>query len=266
MGLRSVAYGLYERRLAKTLDPATLPRHVGVIVDGNRRWARAAGAGTEVGHAAGADNMARLLEWCDEVGVEVVTLWLLSTDNLSRPDAELTSLMPIIEDLVSRVAATGRWHVHPVGALDLLPDSTSRLLKELDERTSGVQGRTVNAAIGYGGRREIADAVRSLMKEHAARGTSIEEPRRDPRRRPHQRAPLHPRPARPRPGDPHLRRAAPRRVPALAERAQRVLLLRGLLAGVPQGRLPPGAAQPTPPASAASAPDVTRRDRPVAPG
>ncbi|GAB3690596.1 isoprenyl transferase [Angustibacter aerolatus] len=175
MGLRSVAYGLYERRLAKTLDPATLPRHVGVIVDGNRRWARAAGAGTEVGHAAGADNMARLLEWCDEVGVEVVTLWLLSTDNLSRPDAELTSLMPIIEDLVSRVAATGRWHVHPVGALDLLPDSTSRLLKELDERTSGVQGRTVNAAIGYGGRREIADAVRSLMKEHAARGTSIEE-------------------------------------------------------------------------------------------
>ncbi len=175
MGLRHIAYGLYERRLAASLDPQTRPRHVGVIVDGNRRWARAAGAGSAVGHAAGADNMERLINWCDEVGVEVVTLWLLSTDNLSRSPAELTALMPIIEDLTERIADSGRWHLHPLGALDLLPDATARRLKELDERTSHVVGRTVNAAIGYGGRREIADAVRSLMKEHAARGTSIEE-------------------------------------------------------------------------------------------
>ncbi|GAA4357424.1 isoprenyl transferase [Angustibacter luteus] len=175
MGLRDLAYGVYERRLAASLTADSIPRHVGVIVDGNRRWARAAGAGTAAGHAAGADNMERLLEWCDEVGVEVVTLWLLSTDNFNRPPEELAALMPIIEDLTSRIAATGRWRVHPVGALDLLPDDTQRRLKELDESTRHVQGRTVNAAIGYGGRREIADAVRSLMKEHAAKGTSIEE-------------------------------------------------------------------------------------------
>jgi short-chain Z-isoprenyl diphosphate synthase len=175
VGLRQLAYGVYERRLSSSLTPASIPRHVGVIVDGNRRWARAAGAATAEGHAAGADNMTRLLEWCDEVGVEVVTLWLLSTDNFNRPSDELTDLMPIIEDLAERIAATGRWHVHPVGALDLLPASTSQRLKELDEATRSVTGRTVNAAIGYGGRREIADAVRSLMKEHAARGTSIEE-------------------------------------------------------------------------------------------
>jgi short-chain Z-isoprenyl diphosphate synthase len=175
VGLRNLVYGVYERRLAASLTPETLPRHVGVIVDGNRRWARAAGAGSAVGHAAGADNMERLLQWCDEVGVEVVTLWLLSTDNFNRPPEELAALMPIIEDLTERIAATGRWRVHPVGALDLLPAGTQLKLKELDERTRHIEGRTVNAAIGYGGRREIADAVRSLMKEYAAKGMSIEE-------------------------------------------------------------------------------------------
>lgn len=175
MGLRNLAYGMYERTVASKLDPASTPRHVGVIVDGNRRWARAVGAGSAAGHAAGADNMVRLVQWCDEVGVEVVTLWLLSTDNLNRSSDELTALMPIIEDLTGRIAATERWHLHPVGALDLLPDQTARRLKELDEATAHITARTVNAAIGYGGRREIADAVRSLMKHHAARGTSIEE-------------------------------------------------------------------------------------------
>ena len=100
----------------------------------------------------------------------------------------------------------------------------------------------VNVAIGYGGRREIADAVRSLLQEQAARGHVDRGARRDPRRRAHRRAPLHPRPARPRPGDPDLGGAAALRLPALAERAQRVLLLRGAVARLPQGRLPAGAA------------------------
>ncbi|MGL4173120.1 MAG: isoprenyl transferase [Actinomycetota bacterium] len=175
MGLRQVAYHAYERRLAARLDRAALPRHIGVIVDGNRRWARAAGAGTEVGHAAGADNMVRLLTWCEEVNVNRVTLWLLSTDNLERGATEVSALLLIIEDLVERIAATGHWRLHPVGALDLLPAATAQRLKELADLTADVSSRTVNVAIGYGGRREIADAVRSLMKDHAARGTSIEE-------------------------------------------------------------------------------------------
>ena len=175
MGLRQVAYGLYERRLLRRLDLAAVPHHVGVIVDGNRRWAKASGTDSRAGHAAGADNVERLLGWCEEVGVELVTLWLLSTENLNRPEAELSPLIGIIEDVTERIAATGRWHVHPVGALDLLPVATARRLKELDEITSRGKGLTVNAAIGYGGRREIADAVRSLLHEHAAKGTSIEE-------------------------------------------------------------------------------------------
>ena len=175
MGLRQLAYAAYGRRLLSRLDRTAIPRHVGVIVDGNRRWAKASGTDSKAGHAAGADNVERLLEWCEEVGVELVTLWLLSTDNLNRPDTELSPLLGIIEDVTERIAATGRWHVHPVGALDLLPDATARRLKELDDLTRDGTGLTVNAAIGYGGRREIADAVRSLLNEHAARGTSIEE-------------------------------------------------------------------------------------------
>ena len=84
MALSDLLYAAYERRLSRRLATATLPRHVGVMLDGNRRWARARGHGTSEGHQAGADNIANLLEWCEEARVEVVTLWLLSTDNLNR--------------------------------------------------------------------------------------------------------------------------------------------------------------------------------------
>lgn len=175
MGLRGVLYGVYERRLASRLVPQSIPRHVGVLVDGNRRWARGYGADTSAGHRAGAQNVMEFLGWCEEVGVEVVTLWLLSTDNLTRPASELSPLLSIIEDLVGRIAATGRYRLHPVGSLDLLPDTLASALKEQEAATRGVVGLHVNVAVGYGGRREIADAVRSLLQEHAARGTSIEE-------------------------------------------------------------------------------------------
>jgi short-chain Z-isoprenyl diphosphate synthase len=175
MGLRQLVYGVYERRLAASLSPSALPRHVGVILDGNRRWAKASGARTAEGHRAGAERILDFLGWCEDVGVERVTLWLLSTDNLSRPPQELADLLEIIEDVVGRLAAARRWRVHPVGALDLLPSATARRLKEHEEASRDVQGIHVNVAIGYGGRREIADAVRSLLHEHAARGTPIEQ-------------------------------------------------------------------------------------------
>ncbi|GAB2746196.1 isoprenyl transferase [Nocardioides pakistanensis] len=174
-GIRRVLYPAYEARLARRLPADRLPKHVGVMLDGNRRWARAVGADAAHGHRAGAANISPLLEWCEEVGVEVVTLWLLSTDNLNRPAAELESLLGIIEEAVSDLAAARRWRLNPVGALDLLPDATSRRLKEAADATRDVDGLIVNIAVGYGGRREIADAVRSLLQEHASQGTSIEE-------------------------------------------------------------------------------------------
>jgi len=175
MRARGLVYRLYERRLEASLSPSAIPRHVGVMCDGNRRWARSAGLGdVSRGHQAGADKIFELLEWCQDAGVEVVTLWLLSTDNLSRPAAELKPLLKIIEDTVTELAA-GPWRVKAVGALDLLPDETARALKDVAETTRGNSGLRVNVAVGYGGRREIADAVRSLLQEQATRGTTIEE-------------------------------------------------------------------------------------------
>jgi len=175
MRVRGLAYRLYEHRLEASLSPQAIPRHVGVMCDGNRRWARSAGlADVSSGHQAGADKIFEVLQWCRQAGVEVVTLWLLSTDNLARPATELEPLLRIIEDTVRELAAQ-KWHVNPMGALDLLPADTARVLKDAAEATAGQDGLLVNVAVGYGGRREIADAVRSLLQDHATRGTTIEE-------------------------------------------------------------------------------------------
>lgn len=168
-------YSLYERRLMRQLDRTRIPRHVAVMVDGNRRWARMFGAPTSSGHQAGAEKARELLGWCDELDVGVVTIFLLSTDNLNRPEEEIVPLLGIIENLVEDLASAQRWRVHPVGALDVLPDSTAAVLKDAADRTRDIEGMHVNVAVGYGGRREIADAVRSLLLEHAAKGTPLEE-------------------------------------------------------------------------------------------
>ncbi len=176
MGLRDLLYGLYEQRLARSLAGAPVPRHVGVILDGNRRWARAVGSDPSSGHRRGADKIEELLGWCEDSKVEVVTLWLLSTDNLSRPVDELEPLLSIIEATVVDLARAERpWRIHPVGSLDLLPDRTARMLKEAADDTADKTGLIVNVAIGYGGRREIADAVRSLLAKHARDGVNIDE-------------------------------------------------------------------------------------------
>ena len=168
-------YPAYEARVVRRLPSARIPKHVGVMLDGNRRWAKAVGTDTSQGHRAGAANIEPLLGWCEEIGVEVVTLWLLSTDNLNRPPAELEPLLGIIGDAVETLAEQRRWRLHPVGSLDLLPAKVAERLKEAAESTRDVDGLLVNIAVGYGGRREIADAVRSLLHEHAGKGTTLEE-------------------------------------------------------------------------------------------
>ncbi|QSB15276.1 isoprenyl transferase [Natronosporangium hydrolyticum] len=178
MKLRNLLYSLYERRLTTALAGKSLPDHVGVLVDGNRRWAREMGfVNPNDGHLVGAERVKQLLRWCDDVGVGHVTVWLLSTDNLSRPAAELAPLLQIIEDLVTELAAEGQpWRLRMVGALDLLPAGHAAALKAAEERTADrVGGAQVNLAICYGGRREIADAVRGLLLEYARAGKSLEE-------------------------------------------------------------------------------------------
>jgi short-chain Z-isoprenyl diphosphate synthase len=175
MGLRDLVYRLYERRLEASLSPDAIPRHVGVMCDGNRRWARSAGfLDVSNGYRKGADKIFELIGWCREAGVEVVTLWLLSTENVERPASELGPLLRVIEETVQGLVAR-QCRVNPMGALDVLPVETVQVLKDASSATSANHGPLVNVAVGYGGRREIADAVRSLLQDHATRGTTIEE-------------------------------------------------------------------------------------------
>ena len=178
VGVRDLLYSVYERKLSRELaGAAARPRHVAVMLDGNRRWARDAGfVDVNDGHRAGAARIADLLEWCEEAGVEVVTLWLLSTDNLNRPVEELEPLLKIITDVVDELSdASARWRLRVVGALELLPGDMADKLLAAAARTQGRPGLELNVAIGYGGRQEIADAVRKLLLQHAESGTTIEE-------------------------------------------------------------------------------------------
>lgn len=172
MKLRGLLYSIYERRLLRRLDGLQHPRHVAVMCDGNRRWARENGF-TDVshGHRMGARKIAELLRWCDAAGIEMATIYLLSTENLRREPEELDTLLDIITEVVEEISGPGKnWSVKIVGTLDLLPEEQARRLREAAEGTRGRTGTHVNVAVGYGGRQEIADAVQSLLRDKLAEG------------------------------------------------------------------------------------------------
>ncbi|MGH3741255.1 MAG: isoprenyl transferase [Micromonosporaceae bacterium] len=178
MKLSDLLYSIYERRLRRRLSHSQTPRHIGVMLDGNRRWARSVGlTNPNEFYQAGAAKVEQFLSWCDEAGVELVTLWLLSTDNLNRESKELAPLLQVIEGLATELAADANpWRLRIVGNQDMLPTNTAEALKAAEERTRDrTGGAQLNIAVGYGGRQEIADAVRSLLQQHAKAGTSIEE-------------------------------------------------------------------------------------------
>jgi short-chain Z-isoprenyl diphosphate synthase len=173
----ALLYRVYEKRLARSLAGAELPHHVGVMLDGNRRWARKEGfSDPNEGHRAGAAHIDELLNWCQDAGIRVVTLWLLSTNNLSRPVAELDPLLQIITDVVDELAAPNEpWKLRMVGALEQLPEDMQARLAAAELRTADRSGAEVNIAVGYGGRQEITDAVKSLLQDRVAQGHTMEE-------------------------------------------------------------------------------------------
>jgi len=178
--VKSLLYPIYEKRLISQLDFTQTPHHVGVILDGNRRWAKANpdGSGdtsTNRGHKAGAKKIVDLLDWCEDAQVAVVTLWLLSNDNLARAAAELDPLLEIIGDAIEELGAIGRWELRPVGSMELLPPALQERLNKVAQQSKGIPGVLVNLAIGYGGRQEIADAVKSLINDAAKNGKSIDQ-------------------------------------------------------------------------------------------
>lgn len=175
--MRGPLYRLYTSRLRRHLDPASVPHHVAMMIDGNRRWARQLGFHSAAeGHRAGAAKMREFLGWCDELGVRVVSLYLLSSDNLRKRDsAELADLIEIIAELAEALSQEGNWRVKHVGRSDILPPELARVLADAEERTKDNSGLHVNLAVGYGGRNEIVDAVRSIIAQHEASGGTLED-------------------------------------------------------------------------------------------
>ena len=174
---RDFLYRLYQRRIRRTLTPAQVPRHVAMIIDGNRRWARQLGFESAAhGHRAGAAKMREFLEWCDDLGISVVTLYLLSADNLTqRPSEGLSDLVEIIAELAEELSHYRNWRVQQVGSKDKLPEPLVAALEAAEARTAGNKGLHINLAVGYGGRTEITDAMRSIVATHHAHGGTLED-------------------------------------------------------------------------------------------
>jgi short-chain Z-isoprenyl diphosphate synthase len=174
---RGILYRLYQNRLRRELDAAVLPRHVAMIIDGNRRWAKQLGYDSAAhGHRAGAAKMREFLEWCDDLGINVVTLYLLSSDNLgNRPSSELADLIEIIAELAEELSHYRDWRVQHVGSDAGLPEPLIAALDAAEHRTADKRGLHVNLAVGYGGRKEITDAMRSIVASHHAEGRSLED-------------------------------------------------------------------------------------------
>lgn len=175
--LPSLLYPLYENNLQRELRGRKQPKHVAIMCDGNRRWAREAGF-TDVsqGHRVGAKKIGEMVGWCQDTEVELVTVYLLSTENLGRESSELQLLFDIISDVVEELAAPGlNCRVRLVGHLDLLPDHVAARLRKAAEGTEDNSGVAVNVAVGYGGRQEIVDAVQEFIREETAEGTTTEQ-------------------------------------------------------------------------------------------
>ncbi|MEY9950219.1 polyprenyl diphosphate synthase [Kitasatospora sp. GAS1066B] len=182
MRMTDPLYALYARRLRRQLRDrqrgGRLPEHIGLIMDGNRRWAKQMGmASPSLGHKYGAEHVEEVLSWCEALEIRHVTVFVCSTENLRRRgDAEVAFLMRLIEQVVADKLAgpDARWRVHIAGTLDVLPDSTAHVLKHaVDATRDCATGAHVTLAIGYGGRQEVIDAMRELMTERAEAGESL---------------------------------------------------------------------------------------------
>ncbi|MBF8267527.1 MAG: Isoprenyl transferase [Dehalococcoidia bacterium] len=179
--LKSALYGLYTRRLLRQVQRGPLPRHVALILDGNRRFARLHGLESpQVGHQMGAEKLDELLAWCDELAIPVVTVWALSMDNLSRRPEELGELIEVIESKLQALAQAQRRHrsprsIHALGRLEMLPDSLRSMIADAETSTAHLGPLRLNIALGYDGREEITQAVKNLLLEQAEKEESLRD-------------------------------------------------------------------------------------------
>ena len=145
-----------------------MPNHIAIILDGNRRWAKRNLSLPKEGHFKGADAVENLLDWCEEFDIKIITLYVLSAENLSRKDLELEYLFEIIRIRLEKLFNDPRIHknqmrVKAIGRVELLPDSIKNVLKRLDDVTKNYERHFLNIAIAYGGQDELIDAIKKIV-------------------------------------------------------------------------------------------------------
>ena len=173
------AYSFYEKWLEGEVTSKEMPEHVGIILDGNRRWGIEKYGEMLEGHLYGARTGEDFLEWCLDLGIETVTLYVFSTENFRRPQEETKKILKLIEDEVRKLVTDkriheSRVHVKALGRIELLPDSLREALAEVEKVTESYDKHYLNIAVAYGGRAEIVDAAKRIIDEVKS-GTLDEE-------------------------------------------------------------------------------------------
>ena len=168
MALQKILYSFYEKNLTRKLERESLPSHIGLIHDGHRRHARERGLlSYEVSYRIGMKIFRECVAWCDEFNIKHITSWLLSKENLERPQEELAPYFKVLEELFRDLTIDDlfdNYRIRFVGSTELLPIKTKEAIKKVESiRFTGDKELTI--ALGYGGRQEILDAVKSLIQE-----------------------------------------------------------------------------------------------------
>ncbi len=173
-------YWFYEKRLLKAVKSAPLPKHLGMILDGNRRFAKQSGLPISKGHELGASKAEEVLDWCLELNISHVTMWIFSSENKNRSSQEVSNLFEIFEEQAVRMAKSPRLHqnkikVKIIGDIRSFPNNVQKAFYNLEHITKDYNKSWLNIAVGYGGREEITHAVRKLLKEKINAGENLEE-------------------------------------------------------------------------------------------
>ena len=157
--------------MMRHLDPEKMPKHIAIIMDGNRRYSKIQGNIDVVkGHEMGVDTLEKVLDWVIDLGIEIVTVYAFSIENFNRTSDEVDNLMKLFVKTFNRLVTHKKIHnnevkVNVVGRTELLPDEVKEAIKEAEEATKNYTKRVFNLAIGYDGRLEIIDAVKNIYKK-----------------------------------------------------------------------------------------------------
>lgn len=171
MELLKPLYKTYEWYISRNLKPENMPKHIAIIMDGNRRYSKLMGNKNAIeGHKRGVDTLAKVLDWSIELGIEIVTAYAFSIENFKRPPEEVKGLMNLFQKNFEGIANNPKIHknrvrVKAVGNLDLLPENVREAIRIAEESTASYDKRLVNIAIGYDGRMEIIDAIKKISNE-----------------------------------------------------------------------------------------------------